>query len=163
MSGRYLANIAQTGDIDYSPIEKFLNRPDLRAAIHAHPGGTFSLSSDEIYKQYARGAMHNYAGAVATLLDRGVPVMVITGLNDGKDTNFLGARKWVSKLRWRHAGRYRRAATQRWKVGGSVLGYRRKGGGLTTLEVLGAGHLAPRDQPRIASALQQFMTAATRR
>jgi hypothetical protein len=43
-----------------------------------------------------------------------------------------------------------------------VLGYRRKGGGLTTLEVLNAGHLAPRDQPRIADALRQFMAAATR-
>jgi vitellogenic carboxypeptidase-like protein len=163
MSGRYLANIAQTGDIDYAPIERYLNRPAVRAAIHARRGGTFALSSDAIYKQYARGVMHNYAGAVAKLLDRGVPVMVITGLNDGKDTNFLGARKWVSKLHWRHAGRYERAATRQWKVGGSVLGYRRKGGGLTTLEVLDAGHLAPRDQPHIADALRQFMAAASRR
>lgn len=162
MSGRYLANIAQTGDIDYGPIESFLNRPDVRAAIHARRGRTFALSSDAIYKQYARGEMHDYAGVVANLLDRGVPVFVVTGLNDGKDTNFLGTRAWLSKLRWDGAARYKRAATHRWKVGGSVLGYRRKGGGLTTLEVLNAGHLAPRDQPRIADALRQFMAAATR-
>jgi cathepsin A (carboxypeptidase C) len=162
MSGRYLANIAQDGDIDYGPIESYLNRGDVRSAIHARLGGTFSLSSDAIYKQYRHGDMSNYAGVVGKLLDRGVPVMVITGLNDGKDTNFLGARKWVSKLHWRRAGRYERAATRQWKVGGSVLGYRRKGGGLTTLEVLDAGHLAPRDQPHIADALRQFMAAATR-
>jgi cathepsin A (carboxypeptidase C) len=163
MSGRYLANIAQDGDIDYGPIESFLNRPDVRAAIHARPGGTYSLSSDPIYEQYRHGGMRSYAGVVAKLLNRGIPVMVITGLNDGKDTNFLGARKWVSKLHWRHGGRYRRAASRRWKPGGSALGYRRRGGGLTTLEVLNAGHLTPRDQPRIADALQQFMASSAGR
>lgn len=163
MSGRYLANIAQEGDIDYAPIEAFLNRADVRAAIHAHPDGTFSLGSDPVYQAYARDVMHNYAGVVAKLLDRGVPVLVITGLNDGKDTNFLGVRKWISKLHWRRKARYTRAATAQWKVGGAVLGYRRTGGGLTNLEVLDAGHLAPRDQPRIADFLQQFMAAATRR
>jgi vitellogenic carboxypeptidase-like protein len=162
-SGRYLANIAQTGDIDYRPIEDYLNRPDVRRAIHARQGPKFTLSSDPVYKQYARGIMRNYAPVVAKLLDRSIPVMVISGLNDGKDTNFLGARRWISKLSWRKAGRYRRAETEKWKVGGSVLGYRRRGGGLTSLNVLNAGHLAPRDQPRIADALRQFMAASNRR
>ncbi len=162
-SGRYLANIAQKGDIDYGPIEAYLNRPDVRRAIHARPDGKFALSSDPVYKQYARGIMRNYAPAVAKLLDRGIPLMVISGLNDGKDTNFLSARRWISKMSWRQAGRYRRAQTKQWKVGGSVLGYRRRGGGLTSLNVLDAGHLAPRDQPRIADALRQFMAAAGRR
>jgi carboxypeptidase C (cathepsin A) len=162
MSGRYLANIAQSGDIDYTPIVNYLNRPDVRTAIHAQQGGTFSLGSDPVYKSYASGVMHNYRGAVAKLLAQGVPVMVITGLNDGKDTNVLGARKWISKLHWRHAPRYRRSANEQWKIDGSVLGYRRRGGGLTSLEVLDAGHLAPRDQPLIANAVQQFMQAAPR-
>jgi carboxypeptidase C (cathepsin A) len=162
-SGRYLANTAQTGDIDYGPIEAYLNRPDVRRAIHARQGPKFTLSSDRVYKRYARGVMRNYAPVVAKLLDRGIPVMVISGLNDGKDTNFLGARRWISKMSWGKAGRYRRAQTEQWKVGGSVLGYRRRGGGLTSLNVLNAGHLAPRDQPRIADALQEFMSAAKRR
>jgi vitellogenic carboxypeptidase-like protein len=162
-SGRYLANIAQTGDIDYGPIEAYLNRPDVRTAIHARQDPKFTLSSDSIYKQYARGIMRNYAPVVGKLLDSGIPVMVISGLNDGKDTNFLAAHKWISKLSWKKAGRYRRAGTEKWEAGGSVLGYRRRGGGLTSLNVLNAGHLAPRDQPRIADALKQFMAAATRR
>lgn len=161
-SGRYLANIAQTGDIDYGPIESYLNRPDVRRAIHARRDPTFSLSSDPIYKQYARGEMRNYAPVVAKLLDRGVHVMVISGLNDGKDTNFLGARRWISKLIWQKGGRFRRAESEKWRVDGSVLGYRRRGGGLTTLNVLNAGHLTPRDQPRIIDALRQFMASATR-
>jgi carboxypeptidase C (cathepsin A) len=88
-------------------------------------------------------------------------VLVVTGLNDGKDTNFIGVRKWISKLHWRRKAQYTRAAQAHWKVGGSILGYRRAGGGLTTLEVLDAGHLAPRDEPRIGDFLQQFMAASS--
>nr|MBA3718563.1 hypothetical protein [Actinomycetota bacterium] len=157
MSGRYLANIAQEGDIDYAPIQAFLNRPDVRAAIHARPEGTFALGSDPVYQAYAHDVMHNYADVVAKLLDRGVRVLVLTGLNDGKDTNFLGVRKWISKLQWPRKARYTRAVTLQWKVGGAVRGYQRSGGGLTNLEVLDAGHLAPRDQPLIADFMQQFM------
>src|SRR5262249_32126516 len=37
------------------------------------------------------------------------------------------------------------------------------GGGLTDLEVVGAGHVAPCDQPAIADEVQRFMSAATAR
>jgi vitellogenic carboxypeptidase-like protein len=63
-------------------------------------------------------------------------------------------------MRWKGAARYARSGTQRWTIDGAVLGYRRSGGGLTTLEVLNAGHLAPRDQPKIADALADFMASA---
>jgi carboxypeptidase C (cathepsin A) len=159
-SGRWLGNIAQAGDIDYTPIETYLNRPDVRDAIHAQPGGRFALSSDAVADAYAHDVMHDFSGVVAELLDRGVPVMVITGLNDAKDANFLGARRWIARMRWTGAPRYARSANERWTVDGAVLGYRRRGGGLTTLEVLDAGHLAPRDQPRIADALAEFMRAS---
>ena len=161
-SGRYLANIAQSGDIDYDPTAAYLNRPDVRAALHARAGGSFEFGSDPVYKNYAADVMRSRLGVVAELLDRGVPVMVISGLNDGKDTNVLGARKWISKLEWRGRKRFTGAQRNQWKPTGSVLGYRRNGGGLTTLDVLGAGHLAPRDEPLIAAALERFMAAADR-
>jgi carboxypeptidase C (cathepsin A) len=160
ISGRWLGNIAQAGDIDYTPIETYLNRPDVRTAIHAQSGGHFTLGSDAIADAYARDVMRDYSGVVAGLLDRGVPVMVITGLNDGKDANFLGTRRWIDRMRWKGAARYAGSASERWTIDGSILGYRRRGGGLTTLEVLDAGHLAPRDQPHIADALAEFMAAA---
>jgi cathepsin A (carboxypeptidase C) len=104
--------------------------------------------------------MRDYSGVVGDLLDRGVPVMVVTGLNDAKDANFIGTRKWIAGMRWRGAASYARSSARRWTLDGAVLGYRRSGGGLTTLEVLDAGHLAPRDQPRIADALADFMAGA---
>ena len=160
-SGRWLGNIAQPADIDYSPIETYLNRPDVRAAIHARADGHFTLSSDAIADAYAHDVMRDVSGVVAQLLDRGVPVMVITGLNDAKDANFLGTRTWIDRMRWKGAARYDRAANRRWTIDGEVLGYQRSGGGLTTLEVLNAGHLAARDQPRIADAVAGFIHSAT--
>jgi vitellogenic carboxypeptidase-like protein len=157
VSGRWLGNIGQDGDIDYSPVETYLNRPDVRAAIHGRTDGTFTLGSDAIADHYLRGVMDSYVGVVVDLLKRGVPVMVLSGLNDAKDANFLGARAWVKQLRWPGADRWRAARAGQWKVGGQVLGYRRSGGGLTTLEVLNAGHLAVRDQPRILDAVTDFM------
>jgi hypothetical protein len=42
-SGRFLDNIGLTGDIDYPPLLDYINRPDVRRALHAKPGGKFSL------------------------------------------------------------------------------------------------------------------------
>jgi cathepsin A (carboxypeptidase C) len=164
MSGRYLANIGQTSDIDYTPLLNYINRPDVRMALHARPNGKFSLYSPAVGKAYERGGMDSYLNVVAQLLNRGVPVMVVTGLNDAKDTNLLGTRAWISRLRWRGAGRFRAAPRRLWREGknGVVLGYVRRGGGLTTLDVIGAGHLAVRDQPKILDQVRAFMARSGR-
>ncbi len=162
MSGRYLANIGQTGDIDYTPLLNYINRPDVRRALHAKPNGKFSLYSPPVGKAYERGGMDSYLNVVAELLRRGVPVMVITGLGDAKDTNLLGTRAWISRLRWPGAGRFGAAPRRQWHKGGVVLGYVRTGGGLTTLDVIGAGHLAVRDQPRILDQVRAFMARSRR-
>jgi vitellogenic carboxypeptidase-like protein len=158
-SGRFLDNIGLTGDIDYTPLLDYVNRPDVRRALHAKPGGEFSLYSPAVGEAYERGGMDSYLNVVAQLLGRGVPVMVITGLNDAKDTNLIGTRAWISRLRWRGAARFRAAPRQQWRdgKGGVVLGYVQRGGGLTTLDVIGAGHLAVRDQPKILDQVRTFI------
>lgn len=161
MSGRYLANIAQAGDIDYQPIVDYLNRADVRAAIHARPDGTFELGSDEIARRFQVGEMDSRRGVVADLLDAGVPVMVVSGLNDAKDVNFIGARKWMSKMKWKGAKRYEKAGREKWVSDGEVLGYSRSARGLTSLEVIGAGHLTPRDQPKLIEEISRFMAASS--
>ena len=108
--------------------------------------------------------MDSYRCVVAQLLDRGVPVMVVIGLNDAKDTNLIGVRAWISRLRWRGAGRFHAAQRRLWRESksGVVLGYVRQGGGLTTLDVFGAGHLAVRDQPKILDQVVAFMARSGR-
>ncbi len=103
--------------------------------------------------------MDSQRGVVADLLDAGVPVMVVSGLNDAKDVNFLGARKWMSKMKWSGAKRYEKAGREKWVSDGEVLGYSRSARGLTSLEVLGAGHLTPRDQPKLIEQISRFIAA----
>ena len=159
MSGRYLTNIAETGDIDYQPIIDYLNRADVRAAIHARPEGLFELGSDQVAENYQVGEMDSQRGVVADLLDAGVPVMVVSGLNDGKDVNFLGARKWMSKMDWKGSNKYANAGREKWTSDGEVLGYSRSARGLTSLEVIGAGHLTPRDQPKLIEPISEWIAA----
>ncbi len=161
ISGRWLGNLGMTSDIDYTPIETYLNRPDVRRAIHARAGGKFSLGSDQISRRYERGVMDPYGSVVGELLARHLPVMVISGLEDAKDANFIGTRKWLATLRWPGGARYRGAPTRQWKINGVVLGYIKSGGGLTLIEALNAGHLAVRDQPKLIDLVRQFMARHT--
>src|SRR5215203_1357961 len=48
ISGRYLYNLAQTGDPDTAPVTAYLSRADVRAAIHARPEGEFTFFSERI-------------------------------------------------------------------------------------------------------------------
>jgi vitellogenic carboxypeptidase-like protein len=147
-SGRYLLNIASTGDPPTDQVAAYLNRPDVRAAIHARPDGVFSFFSEPIGDRYEIGVQDSYRWAVQEALDRGVPVMVVSGLNDATDVNFLGVNAWLERLTGDRAAAYRAAPRSQWKdAGGAVLGYVQDGGGLTNVAILGAGHLAAADQP----------------
>jgi cathepsin A (carboxypeptidase C) len=158
LSGRYLLNIAEEGDPPTDQVAAWLNRPDVRAAIHARPQGTFSFFSEPIGDRYEIGGQDSYRWAVQEVLDAGVPVMVVSGLNDATDVNFLGVRAWLALLTGDRAAAYAAAPRTQWKdEAGAVLGYLQSGGGLTTVEILGAGHLAAADQPRLIDLIRETL------
>jgi carboxypeptidase C (cathepsin A) len=159
-SGRYLLNIAKSGDPPTDQVVAYLNRPDVRTAIHAKPVGKFSLFSEAIGDRYAVGEQDSYRWAMQEMLDRGVPVMVISGLNDATDVNFLGVNAWLDLLTGERAAAHQAATSTQWKdADGTVLGYLREGGGLTSVLVLGAGHLAVADQPRLINLIDGKLIA----
>lgn len=158
LSGRYLLNIAEDGDPPTDQVATWLDRADVRAAIHAKPGGTFSFFSEPIGDRYEIGAQDSYRWAVQEVLDRGVPVMVVSGLNDATDVNFLGVRAWLDLLAGERAAAYAAAPRMPWKdEAGAVLGYLQSGGGLTNVEILGAGHLSAADQPRLIDLIRDTL------
>jgi cathepsin A (carboxypeptidase C) len=149
-SGRYLLNIASPGDPPTDQVAAWLNLPDVRTAIHAKPDGDFSFFSEPIGDLYAVGVQDSYRWAVQEVLDRDIPVMVVSGLNDATDVNFLGVDAWLALLTGDRAAAFHAAPRTQWKDGdGAVLGYVQEGGGLTNVQILGAGHLAAVDQPRL--------------
>jgi cathepsin A (carboxypeptidase C) len=160
ISGRYLLNIAAGGDPPTDPMKAYLNRSDVRKAIHAKPSGKFTLFSEAIGKRYTVGEQDSYRGVVQEVLDRGVPVMVVSGLNDATDVNFLGTVAWLNLLQGDRATRFHAAPTTQWKVGGQVLGYLQEGGGLSSVQVLNAGHLTVLDQPRLLDLMRTKLVSS---
>ncbi len=160
-SGRYLLNIAANGDPPTDQVAAYLNRPDVRTAIHAKAGGTFSFFAEPIGDSYTVGGQDSYRWAVQEMLDRGVPLMVVSGLNDATDVNFLGVDAWLDLLTGDRAAAYRAAPATQWKDsdGKTVLGYVQEGGGLTRVTVLGAGHLAVADQPKLIDLIREKLLA----
>jgi vitellogenic carboxypeptidase-like protein len=158
--GRYMANLGQTGDPPFDPVLGFLNNADVRAAIHAAPLGpdtevtqTWSKAIDDNYKPRVN---ESYFKLVQTLLeDHGVRFAIVSGLDDAKDCNFLGTAAWLRRLEGHQADAFRAADTHQWldPVTKRVLGYEQRGGRLSWLKVLDAGHLAVLDQPKVIDYL----------
>lgn len=152
LSGCYMANIAQTQDPSFDPIYKYLNRPDVRKALHVENQTPLTQNwSATVSANYTPHLNDSYAPVVQELLDSGqLKVQVISGLNDAKDCNFLGTGAWLDLLQGPAAATFQAAAQRPWKGRGeSVLGFDRDGGLLRWLKVLNAGHMAAMDQPQL--------------
>ena len=156
IAGVYMLNIGSPGDPPTDPVTDYLNRADVRAAIHAKPEGEFTFFAEAIGDRYAVGGQDSYRGTVQEVLDAGVPVMVISGLNDATDVNPLGVDAWLDLLTGPNAAAFHAAPTAQWKGSGTdVLGYVQEGGGLSWVKVLNAGHLAAMDQPQLIDLIDE--------
>lgn len=159
--GMYMANIAQLADPPFDPIIAYVNRPDVRAAIHVDTAEQVTSSwSEPISDNYAFGVNDSYAGLVQELLDGGLQFLIISGLNDAKDCNFLGTGAWLERLCGESVAGYRQAATQPWKgKEGNILGFLRRSDALSWVKVLNAGHLAVHDQPQLIDLIKEVSRA----
>ncbi|MAS23920.1 MAG: hypothetical protein CMI08_01570 [Oceanospirillaceae bacterium] len=158
--GLYMTNIAQLADPDFSPIYDYLNRADVRAALHIPSTQPLTVNwSQQVSTNYQSGVNDSYLPAVEKLLEQKLQIMVISGLNDAKDCNFLGTQAWLNKLSCKAAKDFHQAETEQWKLqpDGAVLGFTQNGGQLSWTKVLNAGHMAVRDQPAIIMLLKQLI------
>jgi cathepsin A (carboxypeptidase C) len=159
ISGLYMLNIAEAGDPPTQPMIDYLNRADVRKAIHAKSSGDYTIFSEAIGDAYVVGEQDSYRSTVQEVLDAGIPVMVISGLNDATDVNFLGTGAWLRLLEGGHAGSFQAAPTVQWKAGkdDAVLGYVQEGDTLSWVRVLNAGHLAVGDQPLLIDLIAETL------
>lgn len=158
--GCYMTNIAQSADPSFDPIITYLNRADVRKALHV-PADYPPLKdnwSKQIAKNYAPLVNESYVHTVQALLNAGVKLRIVSGLNDAKDCNFLGTEAWLQKLKGKAATEFKAAAAVQWKdEKKNVLGFSQGKGQLGWLKVLNAGHMAARDQPKLVNYLLQSL------
>jgi len=162
-----LAADASADDHQWNLVQKYLNREDVRTAIHAKSGPPMeSWSSDIIAQLYSSTVNDNYQETVQELLDRGLKTLVISGLNDAKDCNFLGTQAWLDLLTGEMAGSFHAADPVQWKGGTDrVLGFLQESsdGQLSWVKVLNAGHMAVADQPLLIDLIMEKTLAQARR
>lgn len=169
----YMANTALAGDPPFDPVMKYLNRPDVRAAINVSNDTVFTANySQQISDNYAAGVNDSYAGTVQELMEGedGLRMIIVSGLNDAKDCNFLGTGAWLELLEGTSAEQFEIADTVPWvdknapvPYLGSVQdgattagGIDKDGGKLAWVKVMNAGHLAVGDQPLLLGKLREL-------
>lgn len=156
-----LANIAYLYSSDDHLIEQYLNKPAVFKALHANLAGQFQCWAGKVNKMYQGHIQRSVKGTYNSLLQQHIPIMIFSGLNDGKDTNFLGIKKFIDALNWPEKKKYMTQKTlpivSRTRFGKVLIGYQQSGGGLTWVTVLNAGHMVPLDQPRIDQIVKLFV------
>jgi cathepsin A (carboxypeptidase C) len=96
---------------------------------------------------------------ISPIVDDALKLLVVSGLNDAKDCNFLGTGAWLERLQGDAAFAFRSATPAQWKdEHGNVLGFAQDGGQICWLKVLNAGHMAVRDQPRLVHFILDALT-----
>lgn len=154
LCGVYMTNIAKVYDPPFGPVYDFLNRKDVRKALHIDPKSPKITQnwSRTVSKNYIPHVNNSYAKLIDILLDdAGFTIQVINGLNDAKDCNFLGTEAWLETLTSSAAKKYHGEDQVQWRDPSvnHVLGFIQDGGQLSWVKVLNAGHMAVGDQPAI--------------
>ena len=98
-----------------------------------------------------------FKDAVSTVLSQDRRVLVYSGKEDFI-CNYLGGQEWVNATKWDGMKEFNAAPYKDWHVDGKVAGELKSYDKLTFLQVEGAGHMVPKDQPESAlDMLKRFL------
>ncbi|KAJ8089025.1 hypothetical protein PM082_014273 [Marasmius tenuissimus] len=129
----------------------FLNLHSTRDKLGIDPRfrSNFTSVSMEVYNafdakldQYKQTPLH-----VATLLERGIRVLVYVGNYDWV-CNWVGNERWTLNLAWGRQREFTSTPLTEWYVDGRRAGVTRRTGPFTFATIEGGGHMAPMDKPK---------------
>jgi carboxypeptidase C (cathepsin A) len=160
-SCKHLTNIATCQEPSTRAMVTYLNQAAIRRALHvdAH-AKAYATFDPDVGQQLTIGEQDSVFELYHQLLERGVRVVIYNGMDDGTDSNFLGAEQWVSALPWSKQHHFKKAQTCIWRVDGEVAGFVKSISGLTQIKIRHAGHLAPADQPKFLLDLLRRVVSA---
>ena len=90
--------------------------------------------------------LDDFSKYVGLLLDAGLPALIYAGDVDFI-CNYLGNQAWTYNLEWSGTAGFQSAPVHDWNDG---KGLARTYGGFTFLQVYDAGHMVPKDQPKVS-------------
>lgn len=129
---------------DFSHVQKFLNSPDTKRALHVDEKHSHAWQSCNygINMKFHTDWMKDFSGYVAELLEAGYPALIYVGDVDFI-CNYIGNKAWTYDLEWSGKSAFQAAEEHEWKSTGKA----RTANGFTFLQVYDAGHMVPADQP----------------
>ncbi|MDF1759003.1 MAG: hypothetical protein P1U40_00535 [Coxiellaceae bacterium] len=160
MSGLYLPNIMHPAP-DYSTLSNYLSKANVQTALHMKPHSPYVLFSNTIGNNFRVGEQDSISYLYNKLLAQNVQIVIMSGLLDATDSNFLGIDAMIQQLQWPGKKRYMQSKTVQWKdtdKAKTVLGYIKSDLKLARVKVLDGGHMLPYDQPKVARLVKEFVS-----
>ncbi|MDF1654979.1 MAG: hypothetical protein P1U34_07695 [Coxiellaceae bacterium] len=160
MSGLHLSNIMQPAP-DYTALSTYLSKGSVQQAMHMKPHSPYMLFSNLISKNFTPGEQDSNADLYSKLLTQGVEIVIMSGLLDATDSNFLGIDAMIQQLQWPGKQKYMQTKSVQWKDNDkakTVLGYIKSDQKLARVKVLDGGHMLPYDQPKVARLVKEFVS-----
>lgn len=121
-------------------------------AFAGNAGGCISMGA------FDAGDDMDYSGALARTLEAGVPVTLYYGKTDTA-CNYVGGMAMADTISWTGMEAFSAMPLSSLEIAGVEAGQLKSYNGLTWIQVEGAGHMVPLDQPAAASvALQTILS-----
>jgi len=141
---------------NFTNTEIFFNLPSTLESLHVRTDDSaeWTECNYDVNGDFSKDFMVGYEGYVHDLLEGGIPVMIYAGDADYV-CNWIGNKAWTMALDWTGHDAFNNAEDINWNDMGMV----RSANGFTFLQVYGAGHLVPMDQPIAALTLLNTFTA----
>ncbi|PTB81628.1 hypothetical protein M440DRAFT_1322605 [Trichoderma longibrachiatum ATCC 18648] len=127
-------------------ISEYLNKPEvmeaLGAEVSSYESCNFQINRDFLM----RGDWMKPIYRLVPDLLKQIPVLIYAGDADFI-CNWLGNKAWVTQLEWEHGDDFRSADAKDLTVGDKTYGNVQSSHNLTWIQVYGAGHMTPTDEP----------------
>jgi len=120
-------DIREYGDYDFDYYLKFLNLPSTKELMHT------------VGIQYNDCDAKAYSALYADM-SKSVKYKVESLLTSDQT-------KWIEEMNWKFSTEFYNADRKHWKIDNKIVGYCKQYQNLYKVEVNGAGHLSPMDQP----------------
>eukprot|EP01016_Furgasonia_blochmanni_P004647 TRINITY_DN1179_c0_g1_i10.p2 TRINITY_DN1179_c0_g1~~TRINITY_DN1179_c0_g1_i10.p2 ORF type:complete len:459 (+),score=149.12 TRINITY_DN1179_c0_g1_i10:67-1443(+) len=130
---------------DFSPIDKFVARVDVREAIGV--GDRSWESCNMVVHTFLLGDwLSSLQDDITYLLRQNISTLIYSGDKD-YICNWRGGEAWTNEINWAYKDVFNRAKYIDWNVDGKNYGQYKQAEYLTFLRVYDAGHMVPMDQP----------------
>lgn len=140
--------IANDTNPELNNLGAYIQRDDVRAAIHVGNSTFHGEENSEVEKHLIQDVMQSVAPWISELLS------YYRGLIYNGQLDIIVAYpvtvNYLQNLNFSGADEYKNAQRHQWWVDGDIAGYVKQAGNLTEVLVRNAGHMVPQDQPQWA-------------